>query len=263
MTIDEAAIAAVLRRLDAKPGPMLVHSDLRRCLGLRGRSRDEKLETLLRGLENAVGDGPLLVPAYTYSYCRGEDFDPARSPSMVGAFGEWLRGQPGSRRTTDPIYSIVVRGTLPPAWEQRLFSTGDSDCFGPDSGFAYLREADAQILFFGVAATANTFVHHLEQILGVGYRYLKDFTGRVMTPTGATPTRASMFVRDLASDVEVYFVPLVEALLREGGAKAGQIEGGPALVLTSACAVERCVRREIAANPDFLLRRGHPRALAA
>ena len=79
--IEPADITAVLQRLGLGRGPVLVHTDLSRCLGLHGRTRDEKLDTLLRGIEDAIGDGPLLVPAYTYSYCRGEDFDPAARPA--------------------------------------------------------------------------------------------------------------------------------------------------------------------------------------
>ena len=86
---------------------------------------------MLAGIEGAIGGGPLLVPTYTYSYTRGEDFEPARSKSTVGAFGDWVRSQPHSRRTPDPIYSTVVRGDLSPDWERRLFDVGDSDCFGP------------------------------------------------------------------------------------------------------------------------------------
>ena len=255
--IDHDDITAALRDLGVGARPLLVHSDLRCCLTLRGRTRDEKLATMLAGLEGAIGDGPLLVPTYTYSYHRGEDFEPARSPSTVG-FGEWVRAQPGSRRTPDPIYSTAVRGRLPGDWEQRLFAVGDSDCYGPDSVFAYLRAVDAQILFFGVAATANTFVHHLEQVLGVPYRYFKDFGGRVLIGDSAIATRARCFVRDLESDVVVHFAPLVHAMREAGESSSTTFERGPRLTLTSAAAVERCVRRGLAANADFLLRSGHP-----
>ena len=154
-----------------------------------------------------------------------------------------------------------MRGPLPPAWERRLFTVDDTDAFGPQSIFAYLREADARILFFGVAATANTFVHHLEQVLGVPYRYPKRFSGRTVMNGEATATHASLYVRDLESDVEVYFPPLVAALRREGTLSEEAMQRGPRLSLTSAAAVERCVRRELAGNPDFLLRRGHPAAV--
>ena len=261
--IDHDDIRAALHDLGVGARPLLVHSDLSRCLTLSGRTRDNKLATMLAGLEGTIGDGPLLVPAFTYSYCRGEDFDPARAKSTVGVFGDWVREQPGSRRTPDPIYSTVVRGELPADWERRLFSVADSDCFGPDSVFAYLRDVDAQILFFGVAATANTYVHHLEQVLGVGYRYFKDFSGSVVTADGATATTVSYFVRDLESDVVVTFEPLVDAMRDAGESASTKLERGPQLTLTSASAVERRVRHELQGNPDYLLVRGHPSALDA
>lgn len=255
--IDAQDISAALRGLGLDGGPLLVHSDLSRCLGVRGRTRQDKLQTVVDGLEHAQNGGALLLPAFTYSYCRGEDYDPLRSPSMVGLMGEWARGLHGSRRTLDPIYSVVVRGSLPAAWERRLFAVADTDCFGPRSVFAYLREVNARILFLGVEPTANTFVHHLEQVLGVGYRYFKTFTGAIVTPAGRRPTRARFFVRDLEADVETHLAPLVDSLKRVGGAASTRLHRGPRLTMTSAGAVEDVVRDELAANRDFLLRRGH------
>ncbi len=51
---------------------------------MAGRTREEKLDTIVAGLSGAVSEGALIVPTFTYSFCRGEKFDvaaTARRPS--------------------------------------------------------------------------------------------------------------------------------------------------------------------------------------
>src|SRR5206468_7558871 len=116
----------------------------------------------------------------SYSFCNGEPFDIRESPSTVGALSERFRMLPEVRRTADPIFSTAVMGRVPPEWERPLFAVGDRDCFGEESVFAYLRRSSAKLAFFGVGFEFCTFVHHVEQLLGVPYRYMKDFSGTVV-----------------------------------------------------------------------------------
>lgn len=237
---------------------LFVHSDVRSALRVEGATAREKMANVLTGLRGAVPDGTLILPTFTYSFCRGEDFDVDATPSTVGVLTEEFRSRPGVRRTPEPIFSTAIDGPLPPEWEERLLAAGDHDAFGPASIFAYLREVDAKLLFFGVGFEYATFVHHVEQLLEVPYRYFKDFHGAVSAGDVTQRVTARYFVRDLEGDVEVYLDALADVLVRDGTAEIRSLPDGPELLLTSASAVETAVRREIAANPDFLLRRGHP-----
>jgi hypothetical protein len=68
---------------------------------------------------------------------------------------------------------------------------------------------------------------------------------------------ATYNVRRLDEDVVTAFGPL-EGRLRDGGhLREGRIERGPRLALVRARAVAEVAEREVAANPDFLLARGH------
>jgi len=260
--IAAADITSALAGLGVQTNDTLfVHSGLKGALRLAGSTREEKLATLTDGLRDNVSEGLLILPAFSYSFTRGEPYDRHNSPSAVGVLSEHFRMLPGVRRTADPIFSCALLGALPSAWEQRLLAVGDHDCFGPGSVFALLAESDAKLLFLGVDFEMCTFVHHVEQRLGVPYRQLKDFHGTVLDGDRKTPTRARYFVRDLDADVESHFGPLAAALLAGGGAAAAELERGPRLFLTSACAVSQEIERRLPECPDYLLRRGHAGSL--
>ena len=251
-------IADAAARLGVRSDTTLfVHAGLQDALRLAGRTREQKLATMVQGLRECVRDGVLVLPAFSYSFCEGEPFDPAATPSRVGLLSEHFRRLEGVRRTLDPIFSCAVLGALPAPWERELYAVGDKDCFGPRSVFAHLVEADATLLFVGVGFEACTLVHHAEQIAGVPYRYLKDFRGEVRAGAAAREVTARYFVRRLDGDVETYLEPLGAALLRSGRARAETLARGPRLYAVDARDVVQEALARIAVEPDFLLRRGH------
>jgi aminoglycoside 3-N-acetyltransferase len=262
--INGGQITEALASLGVRPEDNLfVHAGLQRCLTVAGRSREEKLATIVCGLRDAVPEGRLILPTFTYSFCDGEAFDVEHSPSKVGMLTEHFRRLPGVRRTIDPIFSTAVRGALPPEWERRLSSVHDTDCFGDESIFAYLLESRAKLLFFGVSFECCTFVYLVEQRLNVPYRYFKNFDGVVRSGTRVVPVTARYFVRDLEGGVHNWFGPLAQALTEAGRASSASLSRGPELFLTDAASVAEIAVERVRANPDFLLRRGHRRQTAA
>lgn len=258
MLIGAGAITATLRELGvARDDTVLVHSGLQGSGRIAGARSRDKLDTIVRGLADAVPDGTLLMPTFTYSFCRGEVFDRRASPSTVGLLTEHFRHLPGVRRTAEPIFSCAVLGPIEPAWEEPLFAVRDQDCFGPESVFAYLLERSGRILFYDVGFGFGTFVHHVEQLLGVAYRYKKRFTGTVRDGALERSVAADYFVRRVDQDVETDLAPLAGSLLASGGARHTSIQGGPTLLLTETRAILEQVSLALAENPDYLLRRGH------
>jgi aminoglycoside 3-N-acetyltransferase len=237
---------------------LFVHSGLRSALRVAGDSAREKLVTVLDGWMGTVPQGNLIVPTFTYSFCNGAEYDVDRTPSTVGALTDYFRQLPEVRRTADPIFSSAVHGALAGEWERRLFEVGDKDCFGDESVFALLAEVNAKLLFFGVGFEYCTFVHHVEQRLGVPYRYMKDFTGTVKTRERAARVTAHYFVRDLDSDVEPFLIPLADSLLARGRAARASLPDGPSLLVTDAESTRVVAEEELSSNPSFLLERGHP-----
>ena len=251
-------ISAALADLGVQPDDTLfVHSDVRTSLRLEGARLPDKLVTLADGLAGAVPAGTLVVPTFSYSFTRGEDFDVDASASTVGAFSDWYRKRPGVRRTADPLFSVAYEGSLGDDWDQALCTPGDTVAFGEASVFARLRQLDAKLLCWGIGIEALTFAHYTEQYLQVPYRFIKDFAGVVHAGGRATEVRSSYYVRELKRETEIFLGPLGEVLLDEGRARAAKLPRGPALFLTDTGSALATIERELQSNPDFLLRRGH------
>ncbi|HET7602044.1 MAG TPA: DUF4910 domain-containing protein [Gemmatimonadales bacterium] len=158
---------------------------------------------VLAGVQNVLGpDGTILVPTYTFSFCRQEAFDPATTPTAGGpwspsaGFLEYFRALPGAVRSADPIHSVAGLG---PA-ARPLLSNIAPTCFGAGSVFARLVEQDALICMLGLDLDEATVRHHTEEVVGVPFRYRKLFTGAIGPECGATRAGWVYNVRILADN---------------------------------------------------------------
>jgi aminopeptidase-like protein/aminoglycoside N3'-acetyltransferase len=149
----------------------------------KGCSTTEQVcEFLLGALQEAVGeDGTILVPTYTFSFCRQEIFDVQKTPtaggpwSTFGDFLEYFRKLPGAVRSGDPIHSVAGLG--PKAAE--LLANVSHTCFGADSIHDRLMHAGGKICTIGVGLCEASFQHHVEEMVGVPFRFKKLFTGYI------------------------------------------------------------------------------------
>jgi aminopeptidase-like protein/aminoglycoside N3'-acetyltransferase len=146
------------------------------------RTTEEQGQCLLKALQESVGPGgTILVPTYTFSFCRGETFDVQSSPAVKGPwspsteFLEYFRLLPGAIRSADPIHSVA--GIGPRAAE--ILSNVPPTCFGEDSVPYRLRRIGAKVCAIGVGLHESNFQHHVEETLGVPFRFKKLFTGYI------------------------------------------------------------------------------------
>jgi aminopeptidase-like protein/aminoglycoside N3'-acetyltransferase len=148
----------------------------------KASSPDEVAQLWLESLREAVGsEGTLLVPTYTFSFCKGEVFDVAGTPTAGGpwsrstGFLEAFRTQPGVVRSRDPIHSVA--GIGPRAAE--LLRDVAPTCFGQGSVHDRLLAAGGKILLVGAPLEEATFRHYVEEVVGIPGRFKKLFTGRI------------------------------------------------------------------------------------
>ena len=124
-------------------------------------------------IQDVIGSsGTLLMPSFTYSFCKNEIFDVQQTPSKVGTLNEFFRQMKQTQRTKDPIFSFAIAGSK----KQHYLNISNS-CFGANSVFDKIYKNDAKLIFLGTDARAMTFVHYIEQKAGVPYRYQKTFQG--------------------------------------------------------------------------------------
>lgn len=176
--IEKALMQAGLEKGDI----VMVHSDIR-SFGRMGdiKDKEEFVGTVLDAFLNVLGgEGTLVVPTYTYSFCKNEDFDVKNSPSTVGTFSEFVRKDERSIRSEDPLFSHAAIGKD----AGKLLSKVPDECFGKDSFFDRLYRCDGKIINFGKFFDI-TYIHYIEKNFSTRYRYDKKFSGTLIKEDGS------------------------------------------------------------------------------
>lgn len=190
-------ITQALQSIGLHPGETaLVHCDAMVAAQLAPMRDEERLDTLIAAIEAALSPrGTLVMPAFTYSYTRDEDFDVLNSASRVGMLTERFRTAKNVCRTLDPIFSFAARGQH----ASLLCTCPVTECFGRESAFAALHELNCHIVCLGCSFTnGGTFTHYVEQCHQVDYRYNKAFPGTTITTDGQRYSSSVIYyVRDL------------------------------------------------------------------
>jgi aminoglycoside 3-N-acetyltransferase len=152
---------------------VLVHSSFKSFGGVVGGP-----QTVIDAILELLGkEGTLIVPTFSWDFCNKIPFDVRHSPSKQGIISEMVRQNPISKRILHPIYSFSIIGKL----SKKLSNLKYESSFGRDSLFGKLREINGKILLIGVKfIEANTFIHHVEEVIGTDYRFLKKFEGYVI-----------------------------------------------------------------------------------
>ena len=174
-----------------------VHSGLREFGTPKRLGRTRLLEAMAAVFMEVVGpEGTLVFPTFTYSYCDGQIFDIDRTPTKMGVLNEYFRSRPDVRRSNHPLFSVAAWGKH----RDRIINVGD-DSFAEDSVFGRIRDLGGKLVFFGVPFGVCTFVHCIEQALGVPYRYFKEFFGTRIVKGVAGESKCTFYVRQLDTNV--------------------------------------------------------------
>ena len=179
---------------------------------------DSDLNVFLDGIIDIIGnEGTILVPTFNWDFCKGKTFDYYKTPCKTGSLGKIALKRDDFKRTRHPIYSFAVWGKD----KEELCARDYKSSFGIESPFTYCRERNAKNIFIDVECQHSfTFVHYVEEMEGITYRYLKDFTADYIDENGVKTTRTySMNVRDLSMDVFITIYPLEEDFIRAGASK--------------------------------------------
>lgn len=176
--------------------PMFLHYDSIGLiyLGDSNKTRLDFLSEVLIGV--AEGGGNIIVPAFSYSFCRGEDFDILNSQTTLGNSHEILRSKNLYRRTSDGIFSYLVFGNLP-IFNEFFDVRASNDSFGKSSLLSKVLHLDGWIGSVGGVIHSTTEIHHIEKILEVDYRFDKKFTGKVIDKDTSYHQVNTFFCRDL------------------------------------------------------------------
>lgn len=209
-------------------------------------------QTVVRALELAVDtehDGTLVMPTFNFGFNKGEPWDVRTTPSKMGVLTELARQDPRAKRVFHPFYSFAVLGKH----AEMLGGLRYKSAYERNSVFGKLRDLDGKIMVIGLSYTNSmTFFHHIEQMEGVDYRFLKQFTGEVTDADGRTYTDTfEMLVRDIDKGVITEVDPMGFLMEEKGVIQVRKI-GEADVKLMKANEVYAFTAREMRRDPHLL-----------
>ena len=149
-------LAEDLAALGVQKGDTLyVHTSLK-ALG----ALEQGAQTLFAALTEAVGEsGTFAVPTHTYQ-CRPDDpFDPAKTPSALGVFPNYVWRHSGAYRTGHASHSSAAYGANAAALCE---NNSLSNPFSDDSVLARVCDGGGKVLLLGVGQESNSMIHLAE-----------------------------------------------------------------------------------------------------
>lgn len=161
-------------------------------------------DDVLDALKEVVGEnGTILLPTFCWGFCRGEAFDYRKTKGETGYLGNRALERGDFKRTKHPMYSFAVWGHD----ADYLCSLENIDSWGADSPFAYCQHHPGQAKFVNIGINNRgegfTYMHYVEQLCNVPWRFNKAFEADYIDEEGRRETRTyTMFVRDLSYNKE-------------------------------------------------------------
>lgn len=191
---------------------LFVHSDLKSFGRTNpGISKNEYVDAFILALMKLVGpNGTIVVPTFSYSFCKKEVFDVEQSRSTIGILTEQFRKMKDVVRTCEPIFSTAVWGQ-----NKDYYAKVGRNCFGENSIFHKIYLDNFKILFIGETFDI-TYMHFVEQKYPVPYRYMKNFSGQLKIANELKDYSVDYNVRTLESDVQYDLEKIAEFLGGKG-----------------------------------------------
>jgi aminoglycoside 3-N-acetyltransferase len=224
---------------------LLVHSSYKAFGGVEGGP-----QTVINALLDVLTpEGTLIMPNFNFDFCKGAPWDVRSTPSHMGIITELVRKDPRAKRVFHPIYSFAIIGKH----AETLTAERYTSSYGANSVFGKLRELDGKMMVVGLRYTDSlTFFHHVEEMEGVDYRYMKSFTGPVTDWDGTTTDGTfTMLVRDIDRGVVTEVDPMGE-LMEQAGVITVRMIGEAKVCLMKANEVYAFTAREMRRDPHLL-----------
>ena len=160
-----------------KGDKIIIHSNTAGVLQFYKKKKEDLCKTFISYLKNYIGsNGVIIIPTYNYQFTKKNDFNIKTTSSEVGYFSNYLIQKNWNKRTLDPIFSHIIFGNI----SDFNFKNINTEAFGKDSIFASFQKNNFKIFCFCCSPNNITYLHFIENILKVPYRFVKRFTGNLI-----------------------------------------------------------------------------------
>jgi aminoglycoside 3-N-acetyltransferase len=207
---------------------LYIHTGLQFGMPNLKLKRKEILESLANILYK-LNVPTLIMPSYTFSFCNEEIFNISETKSSMGTLNEYLRTEHHWKRSHDPLMSNILYGE-----EQHFINDIGKNSVGDGSTFDLLAKSDLKVKFLFLGPRVHdcfTYMHYLEAVEQVQYRYNFDFEGTINDGNKVYNDKYSLFIRDdgvqAGGGAKIYENILIERQL----AKFSWLGGGAITVL--------------------------------
>lgn len=194
----------------------------------------------------------LVLPTFTYSFPNHQVFDVVNSKTSMGVLLEYMRNLPQvTYRTEDPLLSLTIIGE-----NASGFNGLAHNSLGPGSAFDHLHSMPNVkfLMFGGEFGESFTYVHHVEKILEVPYRYDQYFTGTIINANGESRVEDWSIHTACKGVLPRNFYDFEDDLVEKGYMKRAKVGDGK-IVCVSECDVYREIINKIKNNPCYFLER--------
>ncbi len=222
------SILSQLSEMDAPRNvPVLMHSSLRLIGNVEGGAQT-LLDTLI---EYFTAEGGLFcVPTHTWGNIGKEITLDLNDPkTCLGAFSDLAAADPRALRSENPTHSMAVFGERSRALEfvkdEPFLSSGTA----PESCYGKLFREGGYILLAGVAHNKNTYLHCVDEILGIPNRISAEpYPAKVKLCSGETVARPLKIHRtDYTNDISLRFPKYETSFRYHGAIRDGFIGSAP------------------------------------
>ena len=139
--------------------------------------KESKLKIIFSSLKETIGkDYSIFSPGASLNLCNTDTiFDVNNTPTFeMGPLAEYIRKKK-STRSVHPYWSIVGVGK-----NAKLLKKVSKHAYGVGSPWTTMLDLDVTQLNLGIhPSKAVTLIHHIETIVGVPYRFTKEFEHKV------------------------------------------------------------------------------------
>lgn len=243
-------IAALLKVGICKNDNLFIHSNIGFFGRLKGGTDKESYchafkESIFKVIDI---EGTLVVPSFSYSFCNNEIFDKHKTVGIRGIFSEFIRNDPQSLRSDDANFSISAIG------KNAVYFTKDapSHSFGENSFWERFLIVNGKICNFNFDS-GSAFIHYVEKLLNVPYRYDKMFRGKSLVNDREEERIYYHFVYELAKPNNGPNFTKFDKKAKEIGLSKVANLGRGQIVCISAKDVLELIKKEIEKNPAFLI----------
>lgn len=198
----------------------------------------------------SLGVSTLIMPSYTFSFCDGQEFDREKTVSSMGALNEYMRVRHKWMRSCDPLMSNILFGQ-----ERGLLTQISKHSVGRGSTFDLLSSTSIKVKFLFLGPRIHncfTYMHYLEAIKQVPYRYDFTFTGTVVDGDQRYEDQYTLFIRDesvqAGAGAKIY-----ENMLIERGFAGYERMGGGAVTVVDLEPARSLYLELLTVSPNFYI----------